>query len=250
MRPGWCGLVLGLAVACLLGAGAPTRRSGFDDMTPALQAMQRDDASNPGQLWVREGQALWQRAAPGNGKRCADCHAIDKFEGIAARYPAADGATGAITLAGRIDQCRSRHQQLPPQGSDGDEVLALSAALAHRSRGTPIAPDARLAAWQARGEVLWRQRFGQLNLACAQCHDERAGQRLGGAPMPQGHATGYPIYRLEWQTLGSLERRLRGCLVGVRAEAFAPGADEWLALEAYLMRRAAGISHEGVAVRP
>lgn len=250
MRLWWVGLTLGLTALGLLGAASDVRRSGFHDMTPALQAMQRDDAQNPGQLWVREGQALWQRAAPGNGKRCADCHAIDKLDGIAARYPAAEGAAGAITLAGRIDQCRSRHQRLPSQGSEGDEVLALSAWLAHRSRGTPIAPDARLGAWQARGETLWRQRFGQLNLACAQCHDERAGQRLGGAPIPQGHATGYPIYRLEWQTLGSLERRLRGCLVGVRAEPFAPGADEWLALEAYLMRRAVGIPHEGVAVRP
>jgi L-cysteine S-thiosulfotransferase len=250
MRLGWRGLAIGFVLSGLMGAGVETRRSGFDDMTPALQTMQRDDASNPGQLWVREGQALWQRAAPGNGRRCADCHAPGQLDGVAARYPVAEGAGGAITLAGRIDQCRQRHQQLPAQGSDGDEVLALAAWLAHRSRGTPIAPDPRLAAWQARGEELWRQRFGQLNLACAQCHDERAGQRLGGAPIPQGHATGYPIYRLEWQTLGSLERRLRGCLVGVRAEPFAPGADEWLALEAYLMRRAAGMRHEGVAVRP
>ena len=74
--------------------------------------------------------------------------------------------------------------------------------------------------------------------------------RLGGAPIPQGHATGYPIYRLEWQTLGSIERRLHGCVAGVRAEPFAPGADEWLALQVYLQQRAAGLRHEGVAVRP
>jgi sulfur-oxidizing protein SoxA len=82
------------------------------------------------------------------------------------------------------------------------------------------------------------------------CHDQRAGQRLGGAPIPQAHPTGYPLYRLEWQTLGSLQRRLRGCLVGVRAEAWAPQADEWLALESYLARRADGMAHEGAALRP
>ena len=37
-----------------------------------------------------------------------------------------------------------------------------------------------------------------------------AGQKLAAVTIPQGHPTGYPIYRLEWQTLGSLKRRLRG----------------------------------------
>ena len=105
-------------------------------------------------------------------------------------------------------------------------------------------------AWQQRGARLWQQRLGQLNLACAQCHDQHAGAKLGGATIPQAHPTGYPSYRLEWQALGSLPRRLRGCLVGVRAEAFAPGADEWLALEVFLAQRAAGMALEGPAVRP
>jgi L-cysteine S-thiosulfotransferase len=241
--------LVALTALALLGAAGDTRQSGAALMSPSLQAMQRDDAQNPGQLWVREGEALMTRVAA-NGQRCADCHAAGTLDGVAARYPRRADGGSAITLAGRIEQCRSRHLGLAPQGSDGDEVLALSAWLAHRSRGTPIAPDARLAPERARGAALWRERFGQLNLACAQCHDERAGQRLGGAPIPQAHATGYPTYRLEWQTLGSLERRLRGCLVGVRAEPFASGADEWIALEAYLMGRAAGMAHEGVAVRP
>lgn len=80
--------------------------------------------------------------------------------------------------------------------------------------------------------------------------DERAGERLGGAVIPQGHPTGYPTYRLEWQSLGSLQRRIRGCIVGVRAEPFAADADESLALEVWMRRRAAGMTIEGVAVRP
>ena len=51
-------------------------------------------------------------------------------------------------------------------------------------------------------------------------------RRLGGSPITQGHPTGYPIYRLEWQSLGSLQRRLRNCLAGVRAEAPPYGAPE------------------------
>lgn len=42
--------------------------------------------------------------------------------------------------------------------------------------------------------------------------------------IPQAHPTGYPIYRLEWQSMGSLQRRLRNCMTGVRAEPYAYGS--------------------------
>ncbi|MES2053013.1 MAG: sulfur oxidation c-type cytochrome SoxA, partial [Pseudomonadota bacterium] len=37
------------------------RRSGFEFMGPSTQAMQKDDALNPGMLWVKDGEALWQK---------------------------------------------------------------------------------------------------------------------------------------------------------------------------------------------
>jgi sulfur-oxidizing protein SoxA len=82
------------------------------------------------------------------------------------------------------------------------------------------------------------------------CHDQRAGQRLGGTPIPRGDPVGYPVYRLEWQALGSLQRRLRGCMVGVRAEPFAPDAPEWTALELFLKARGAGAVEHAPGVRP
>ena len=252
---GWAlAAALGLA-AVLSPAQADDRRSGLSFMSPALQALQRDDAQNPGMLWVQDGAALWRAPAGKAGKTCADCHgdAAESMAGVAARYPAWDAASGApINLAGRINACRQRHQQAPPLGADQPDQLALSAYLGLQSRARPMAPpaDERLAPLRAQGQALWQQRLGQLNLACSHCHDQRAGQRLGGAAIPQGHATGYPIYRLEWQSLGSLQRRLRGCVVGVRAEPFAPDAPEWLALEAWLAQRAAGMPVETPAVRP
>jgi sulfur-oxidizing protein SoxA len=68
--------------------------------------------------------------------------------------------------------------------------------------------------------------------------------------VPQGHPNGYPLYRLEWQSLGSLQRRLRNCMVGVRAEPYAYGSPELVALEAYLMSRASGLKLESPPVRP
>lgn len=238
-----------LALALATAASAQdTRQPGSAYMSAPLQALQRDATQHPGQLLVAEGEALWSRPAA-NGRRCADCHASPMP--VAARYPVADGPGGRpLTLAARVDVCRQAHLNEAPQGPDGPVVLALTALITERSRGQPVTPDPRLRAWTQRGEQLWQQRLGQLNLSCAQCHDQRAGQRLGGAAIPQAHPTGYPIYRLEWQGAGSLQRRLRGCLTGVRAEPFAPAADEWLALEAWLMQRAAGMAWEGMALRP
>lgn len=116
--------------------------------------------------------------------------------------------------------------------------------------GTLWPADARLAPGRARGEALFRQRMGQLDLSCAQCHDANAGRRLAGSVIPQGHPTGYPIYRLEWQSVGSLARRIRGCMTGVRAEPFGDDAPEAVDLELYLKQRAAGLPVETPAVRP
>jgi sulfur-oxidizing protein SoxA len=115
-----------------------------------------------------------------------------------------------------------------------------------------VAPpdDVRLAGLREQGQALWQLRQGQLNLSCAQCHDQRAGQRLGGALIPEAHANGYPTYRLEWQGLGSLQRRLRGCVAGVRAQPYGPDASEWLALEAWMAMRDRGMPVETPAVRP
>lgn len=243
------------ASAASATAPSDTRRSGLLDMSPALQALQRDDLQNPGMLMVQDGQALWARREGAAQRACADCHgpADTSMRGVATRYPVIDAASDRpLNLDGRVRQCRTQRQQAPDWPAEHPEALALGAWLGLLSRGQPIAPpaDARLAALQAEGRALWSQRLGQLNLACTHCHDRHAGQRLGGAVIPQGHPTGYPIYRLEWQGLGSLQRRLRACLTGVRAEPFATGARAWLALEAWLMQRAAGLPVETPAVRP
>lgn len=237
------------AVALVLStvpAAADPRRSGFDDMSPATQAMQRDDAANPAWLWLKDGEQHFARD-------CARCHRAADLAGVAARHPAWDEKLDRpLTLGGRIAQCRQRHVGGPALAPESATRLALETFVAQRSRGRPIAPptDPRLASWHERGRALFGQRMGQLDLSCADCHQRHAGQRLAGTPIPQGHPTGYPIYRLEWQGMGSLQRRLRGCLVGVRAEPFGYDSDEFTALEVFLMQRAAGMPIETPAVRP
>ncbi len=175
------------------------------------------------------------------------------MKGVAARHPAFDPEQQRpITLEGRIQACRQDQQGAPPLAPESSDLLALTAFVAHQSRGLPVTvgEDERLQPFIARGRELYRRRQGQLDLSCAQCHDDHWGRHLGGSVIPQGHPTGYPLYRLEWQGLGSLQRRLRNCMAGVRAEPYAFGSPEHVELELYLMSRARGLPIETPAVRP
>jgi L-cysteine S-thiosulfotransferase len=250
-------LALPFAVAQtpLPGPEPDARRSGFEFMSRSTQALQQDDSLNPGMLWVGGGEALWKEAAGRSARSCASCHADapSTMRGVAARYPAFDNALKRpITLSQRINQCRQRHQQAEALPFESADLLNLETFVAHQSRGLPMAPpdDARLKPFRDAGEKRFLQRMGQLGLSCAQCHDDNAGKRLGGSTIPQAHPTGYPLYRLEWQGVGSLQRRLRNCMSGVRAEAFAFGAPEWVELELYLNARATGMRIETPGVRP
>jgi L-cysteine S-thiosulfotransferase len=244
-----------VALAALLLMAAAERHSGYQDASPETRAMQDDDASNPGFLWVQQGEALWSERAGNAGRSCADCHgaALVAMRGVAARYPLFDARIGRpVTLGQRIEQCRVERQGAPPLAPDSDALLGLTAYVGLQSRGLPmqVAIDGRARPFYEAGKTLFETREGQLNLACAQCHDDLAGQRLAGAVIPQGHPNGYPEYRLEWQGMGSLERRIRNCMVGVRAEPFADDAREMVELELYLGARANGLAVETPAVRP
>ncbi len=223
-------------------------------MSKSVQSMQDDDMANPAMLWVRDGATLWTRRVGAADKACADCHGgVESMAGVAARYPAFDAALGRpVDLEQRINLCRRDHQQAEALAGESRDLLALTAYVARQSRGKPIAPsgDPRLRPSIDAGAALFKQRQGQLNLSCAQCHDDNDGRKLGSATIPQGHPTAYPIYRLEWQGLGSLKRRLRNCLVGMRAEPYAYDSPEYVQLELFLMQRARGMPLEAPGVRP
>ena len=247
-------LLCTLAGLCIVAAKAENRVTGYQELNPELQAMQDDPFMNPGMLWVSEGEELWSLSPGGGSKSCASCHGeASSMNGVAARYPAFDEQSQSITdLTGRIMLCQSRHQKVEPYERESRELLALTAFVSRQSSGMPIAPDAdpRLSPWRQKGEALFQSRLGQLNLSCAQCHDDHAGQRLLGVLIPQAHPTGYPQYRLEWEGMGSLTRRFNNCLTGIRSTPFEAGSDEYMALELYLMERARGLPIEAPAIRP
>jgi L-cysteine S-thiosulfotransferase len=231
------------------------RRSDSAFVSADTRAMQNDDTANPGMLAVLDGETLWNEKAGATNKSCADCHgdAAVSMKGVASRYPAFDPQLGRpIDLEQRINMSRAGDQKAPALAFESKELLALTVYIAHQSRGLPVAveEDTQTKPFIEAGRAIFERRQGQLDLSCAQCHDDNWGKELAGNLIPQAEPIGYPIYRLEWQEVGSLQRRLRGCMSAVRAEPYDYGAPELVDLEMFLMWRARDMAIETPAVRP
>jgi len=247
-----------LAASSAASAAEPERpsplKSGSEFVSQDLRKLQADDFANPGMLWVTRGAKLWSEPAGRGGQSCATCHgdAAKSMKGVAARYPRMDpGAARLVNLEDRINLCRERNQRAAPLEHESGDLLALAAHVAHQSRGMPVVVtlDAQSRPNFERGRSLYFTRVGQMNLACAHCHDRSWGRQLAAETISQGHGTAYPAYRLEWQALGSLQRRIRACYYGLRAEMPPYGAQELLDLELYLAWRANGLPVETPGVR-
>lgn len=253
------GAALLLAAAFALGAQAQERaipldqlKSGSAFLGQDLRALQADEFANPGMLWVERGEKLWREPAGKKSLACASCHKEVNMRWVAARYPRIDSRSRKLlNLESRINRCRVERMNVEPLRYESDELLALTAHLARQSRGVPIAVsiEGLARAHFESGRTAYHQRRGQMNLACSHCHDANWGKRLLSEMISQGHPNAYPAYRLEWQTMGSLQRRMRACLSGIRAEMLPYGAQEYLDLELYLAWRAQGLPIETPGVR-
>ena len=237
-----------LAIVAALAAAAP--RSGIDYAGADVRAMQADDAQNPGMLWVERGAALWRDGA----NACATCHgdAATSMRGVAARMPAWNtDAARVFDLEDQINACRVERQGRSALPRDSEDLNALTAYVATQSRGMPVnvAVGGPAQAAFERARAFYHERRGQMNLACANCHEQNAGKRLLVETISEGHGNAFPAYRLEWQTVGSLQRRLRACLFGIRATLPPQGSQVLTELELYLGWRANGLPVEAPGVR-
>lgn len=236
-----------------LNALAGGARSGSAYLGADLKRMQDDAFANPGTLWITQGEELWREPQGAAQRACAECHGEPAtLRGAAARYPRFDAALGRlVNLEGRINACRTLRQKAAPLPYESEPLLALTALVAAQSRGLPLQVkiDGPARSHFENGRRLFRIRIGQFNLSCTQCHDRNAGRRIGAETISEGHPNGFPAYRLQWQALGSLHRRLRACNSGVRAGMLPAGAPDYLDLELYLAWRARGLAIESPAVR-
>ena len=219
-------------VLLLAASSAFAQRSGLDYSSAEIRRLQGDDAENPGMLWVDLGEKLF-------ANQCASCHG--SMKGVAARYPRLKD--------GKIVDLEAMIRHRKAFAYESEELLALTTFIAYQSRGLPIGEQLSERDVE-KGKAEYFRRRGQMNLACTHCHDANPGKRIGAETISEGQPNGYPTYRLRWQTLGSLERRLRACFSGVHAEMPAYGDPLLLELEAYVAWRGRGLPIEAPAVRP
>ncbi|MGD8630005.1 MAG: sulfur oxidation c-type cytochrome SoxA [Gammaproteobacteria bacterium] len=242
-----------LALALQSAAGAETL-SGYTYLTPEMQELQDDDFGNPGLLTVDQGGILF--AAPNaGGKSCSSCHGDDGGEldtKQIARYPVYDPQTEKpLTLRGQVLQCWTQRLGNPPLAYADPRALQLEAFVRHLARGETVAVkvDAALQPYYDAGEKLFRTRWGQVDIACHQCHDYHAGGIFRGQVMTQGQSNGFPAYRFTTGKMVGLPERITECLTNLRARPFPAGSDEYLALEVYMGARSNGLKIETPAIR-
>ena len=228
-------------------------KSGVSFASEEIRKLQADELGNPALLLVDQARQQWSQVpATGGAKSCAGCHGeVEKLKGAATRYPKLSEKLGLVNLEGRINVCRTQQQAQAPWAFESASLLGMTALIASLSRGLSaevLIDEATRPHFEA-GRALYYQRMGQMNLACNHCHEQSAGRRLLAEPISQGHGNAYPIYRLEWQATGSLHRRFRSCLNGVKAELWPQGSTEFLNLELFLAWRAKGLAIETPGVR-
>jgi len=229
-------------------------QSGLAFTGPEILELQADDFANPALPYMDKGAKLWSQGAGKSDKSCESCHGDISIgmKGVATRYPAIDKASKKLfNLEDRIRNCRTKQQKAADWPLESDELLAVSLYVTSASNGMPIQANIDGAAKPHfdNGQKIFLTRQGQMNMSCTQCHDQRYGIKLYTDRLSQGQPNAYPAYRIEWQRLASLERRLRFCYNGVRAELPAWGHVVMRDISLYLMWRAQGLNIEVPSVR-
>ena len=234
--------------------GPKKAASGLALLSPASKLMQEDPTRNPGLLWVSLGDRLWSSVDGKAGRSCAQCHGQARFSMRTAgrRYPRYSTLLRrAIGLEHRINRCREQFMGADPWSWESTDLLAMTAYVRFQARGLPqqVQISGPAQRYLQAGRDLYQKRIGQLDLACSHCHSDLVGRKLRGVTLSQGQSNGYPLYRFQWETVGSLQRRIRSCNLLVRADPLAYGSEDMIALEMYLAARGAGLPVETPAVR-
>ena len=227
--------------------------SGWVFRSTETQAFQMDDFENPGMIFVDDAIEAWNAVEGSEGNSCASCHGEpESMAGVRAVYPKWNDASEEVrTVAMQVNGCRTEQMGAEEWTYDGGDMLNMEALLASVSRGMPVdvAIDGPAQAMWDMGRDLYYTRTGQLDLSCANCHEDNYGNNIRADHLSQGHINGFPTYRLKNAKLNGVQSRFRGCIRDTRAETYAVGSEEFIALELYVASRGNGLSVEGPAVR-
>ncbi|MDC0135734.1 sulfur oxidation c-type cytochrome SoxA [Sulfitobacter sp.] len=217
------------------------------------RAMQMDDFDNPGMIFVEQGLDTWAEVDGSEGKSCSSCHNdMDSMAGVKATYPKWNAEAGEVrTLQMQVNACRTERMGAEAWKYDSGTAINMEAALASVSRGMPVnvAIDGPAQSMWEKGKELYYTRTGQLELSCANCHEDSYGMMIRADHLSQGQINGFPVYRLKNTKLNGSHSRFKGCVRDTRAETYAAGSEEFIALELYVASRGNGLSVEGPSIR-
>lgn len=227
--------------------------SGWHFRGVETRAMQADDFDNPGMIFVEQAEEAWNTADGSEGKSCSSCHkGSENMAGVRAVYPKWNEAAGEVrTMEMQINDCRENRMGAEKWKYTGGDMVNMTALIASVSRGLPInvAIDGPAQSTWEQGKELYYTRTGQLELSCANCHEENYGNMIRADHLSQGQINGFPVYRLKNTKLNSVHARFKGCVRDTRAETYNPGSAEFVALELYVASRGNGLSVEGPSIR-
>ncbi len=238
------------------GNPLPFLVQGEEFLRPSIRAMQADDFDNPGFPLVEAAEASWSKAENPARKSCQGCHgAGDKnlIKKAAASYPKyAPDLKEVITLQTRINNCRTNYLGERALADDDHRMIGMAAYLRWLARGSPstvevTGPDAEVF---ERGQKLYQTKLGRFQISCAQCHNEKFGQKFGADTLSQGHPLAYPAYKSSEKRVISLHERFRMCNKLARAEGQPDNAPDYVALELYLDWRSKNLPITAPGVRP
>lgn len=229
-------------------------RSGWTFRTGETQSLQTDDFDNPGMIFVDQAIDAWNTVEGSAGKSCASCHedAETSMQGVRAVYPKWNEAAGELrTLTMQINDCRENQMGAEPYKYTSNDMTAMEALISVQSRGMPVnvAIDGPAASYWEHGKEIYYTRYGQLELSCANCHEDNYDNMIRADHLSQGQINGFPTYRLKNAKLNQVQDRFKGCIRDTRGETFTPGSPELIALELYVASRGNGLSVEAPSVR-
>ncbi len=227
--------------------------SGWVFRSSETQALQMDDFENPGMIFVDDAIEAWNTVEGSEGESCASCHgAPEELAGVRAVYPKwNDEAEEVRTIAMQVNDCRTSQMGAEEWKYDGGDMINMEALIASVSRGMTVnvATDGPAQSMWEKGRDIYYTRFGQLDLSCANCHEDNYDNNIRADHLSQGQINGFPTYRLKNAKLNGVHSRFRGCIRDTRAETYGVGTEEFIALELYVASRGNGLSVEGPSVR-
>ena len=226
--------------------------SGWVFRSDETQQLQLDDFENPAFVFIDSAIDMYSKVDGTEGKSCASCHEdVSEFKGLQASMPRVNADGKLETLTEIVNRMRTDYMGAEPWKWSGTEMSAMTALIGLQSRGMPVnvSIDGPAKPFWEKGKELYYTRVGQLDLSCANCHEDNYDTMIRADHLSQGQINGFPNYRLKNAKINTVQARFKGCMSNVRAEPYKEGSDEFKALELYVASRGNGLSVETPSVR-